>query len=196
MQVAEETQQGTDADQPVLRVVGGRAATAPATTAEWESIYRETVVQVYRYIYARVGNRADAEDLTTQVYMRALPRLRLPAAIQEIRSYLYATARTALADHWRHHYDAQLAILDDELPAPAASRASDEDKDEEAGVRRANEVLARLPDNYRQVLELRFLRGYSIRETAAALSLTVANTKVLQFRALRRAAERDAEAQQ
>ena len=182
-------------DQPALRVVGGEAA-SPATSDAWESIYRETVVQVYRYIYARVGNRADAEDLTTQVYMRALPRLRLPAAVQEIRSYLFATARTVLADHWRHHYDAQVAVLEDETPAPAMAQASEEGKDEEAGVRRANEVLSRLPDNYRQVLELRFLRGYSIRETAAALNLTVANTKVIQFRALRRAAERDAEEQE
>jgi RNA polymerase sigma-70 factor (ECF subfamily) len=181
------------ADDPILRVVGGRDP-APLSSAQWESIYRETVVQVYRYIYARVGNRADAEDLTTQVFMRALPRLRLPAAIQEIRSYLFATARTVLADHWRSHYDAQLAVLGDEVPAPVAISASDNEKSEEAGVRRANEVLARLPDNYREVLELRFLRGYSIRETAAALGVSVANAKVLQFRALRRAAERDAEA--
>lgn len=194
MLVAEETQSGTDDDQPLLRVVGG-ASTSAATSAHWESVYRETVVQVYRYIYARAGNRADAEDLTTQVYIRALPRLRLPASMPEIRSYLFATARTVLADHWRNHYDAPLVVLGDETPAPAARPSPPEREEDDPGVRRANEVLARLPDNYRQVLELRFLRGYSIRETATALNLTVANTKVLQFRALRRAAQRDQEAQ-
>ncbi|MGB2938743.1 MAG: sigma-70 family RNA polymerase sigma factor [Candidatus Dormiibacterota bacterium] len=192
--MAEETQSGTDDDQPLLRVVGG-ASTSAATSAHWESVYRETVVQVYRYIYARAGNRADAEDLTTQVYIRALPRLRLPASMPEIRSYLFATARTVLADHWRNHYDALLVVLGDETPAPAARPSPPEREEDDPGVRRANEVLARLPDNYRQVLELRFLRGYSIRETATALNLTVANTKVLQFRALRRAAQRDQEAQ-
>ena len=44
------------------------------------------------------------------------------------------------------------------------------------------------PANYRSVLEFRFLRGYSIRETAAAMGVSVANAKVLQLRALRRAA--------
>jgi DNA-directed RNA polymerase specialized sigma24 family protein len=91
---------------------------APATeSVQWEAVYRETAVIVYRFIYARVGNRPDAEDLTTQVFIRALPRLRLPAAIEEIRSYLLATSRTVLADHWRRHYDVQLAALDDGLPA-------------------------------------------------------------------------------
>ena len=49
-------------------------------------------------------------------------------------------------------------------------------------------ILDGLPDNYRSVLEFRFLRGYSIRETAAAMGVSVANAKVLQLRALRRAA--------
>ena|ERR1700737_4311229 len=162
------------------------AATAPASKpVQWEAVYRETAVIVYRFIYARVGNRPDAEDLTTQVFIRALPRLRLPAAIEEIRSYLLATARTVLADHWRRHYDVQLAALEDGLPAtPPEPR---DPASEEEGIRRANIVLANLPDNYRHVLELRFLRGYSLRETAEAMGVSLSNAKVLQHRALRRA---------
>ena len=155
-----------------------------AGSADWESTYRETVVLVYRFIYARVGNRPDAEDLTAEVYLRALPRLRLRAAMAEIRSYLMATARTVLADHWRRHYDVAFAALDETI----AANRSDDDHDDEAGVRRAGAILAALPDNYRRVLELRFLRGYSIRETAHELGISVANAKVVQFRALRRAA--------
>jgi RNA polymerase sigma-70 factor (ECF subfamily) len=157
---------------------------------EWESIYRETVVPVYRFIYARAGNRADAEDLTTQVFMRALPRLRLPAAIEEIRAYLFTTARTVLADHWRDHYDMRLAELREDLQPPTPR--DDDPARAEAGARRANDLLAALPENYRRVLELRFLRGYTLRETASELDLSLANVKVLQFRALRRAA-RDVE---
>jgi RNA polymerase sigma factor (sigma-70 family) len=141
---------------------------------------------VYRFLYARVGNRPDAEDLTTQVFMRALPRLRLAAAIEEIRSYLLATARTVLADHWRKHYDVHFAPIEDGIasqPKEGVDPTSEED-----GIRRANAVLARLPANYRQVLELRFLRGYSLRETAEAMGVSLANAKVLQHRALRRAA--------
>ena len=45
-----------------------------------------------------------------------------------------------------------------------------------------------MPDRFRQVLELRFLRGYSIREAAAEMAVSEANAKILQYRALRRAA--------
>ena len=50
-------------------------------------------------------------------------------------------------------------------------------------------VLEQLPDNYRRILELRFLQGRSIKESAAELGVTVANAKVLQHRALRLAAQ-------
>ncbi len=173
-------------NRPGLRVLSDEAPESAAVAGDWESVYRETVVLVYRYVYARVGNRPDAEDLTTQVFMRALPRLRLLAPIDQARGYLVATARTVLADHWRDRYDVKLAELDEDLLPP--SRPERSAKDEEEGVRRAGEILEALPDNYRRVLELRFLRGYSLRETAAALGITVGNAKVLQFRALRRAA--------
>jgi RNA polymerase sigma-70 factor (ECF subfamily) len=53
-------------------------------------------------------------------------------------------------------------------------------------------VLEGLPPHYRQVLELRFLRGYSIKETASAMGVSVGNAKVLQLRALRKAAAQGA----
>jgi len=173
----------SDVARPELRVVSPPDAEG---MAGWDEVYRETVVMIYRYIYARVGNRPDAEDLTTHVYMRALPRLRVEAAAAEVRSYLVTTAKTVLADHWRDHYDVQLAELDDTLAAPIVEEPTP--GDEEAGVRRAARILNSLPDHYRRVLELRFLRGYSLRETAGELGITVGNAKVLQHRALRRAA--------
>ncbi|HEV1998280.1 MAG TPA: sigma-70 family RNA polymerase sigma factor [Candidatus Dormibacteraeota bacterium] len=174
-------------EHPALSVVPDRFAAAPvAGGQDWESIYRATVILVYRYIYARVGNRADAEDLTTQVYMRALPRLRLAAAIEEIRSYLVATARSVMADHWRDRYDVKVGELEDSLATPIQYRTSE--ADEEAGVRRAGAILGALPDHYRRVLELRFLRGYSLRETALEMGISLSNAKVIQHRALRRAA--------
>jgi RNA polymerase sigma-70 factor (ECF subfamily) len=55
---------------------------------------------VYAFIYARVGNRADAEDLTQQVALKAIPRLRQGAPASAIRGYLFATARSVLGAFW------------------------------------------------------------------------------------------------
>jgi len=166
-----------------LRVV---AEENPA--AGWEALYRAHVIPIYRYVFARCGNRPDAEDITAGAFLRALPRLRPTASEGEARAYLRATARTLLAEHWAGHYGVEMAeYAEDSVVAPVSPTADDG----QGSRRRVAALLARLPDHYRRVLELRFLRGMSVRETAHEMEVSVANAKVLQWRALRRAAELD-----
>ena len=160
---------------PPLRVVG-----APDRQNDWESVYQEHVAPLYRYVYSRTGNTPDAEDVTSTTFLRALPRLRSDVSPGEIGAYLRTTARSVLADVWRQRHGTVLMEFDEQRDAtPAAEPIRDVD---------VSPILDSLPDNYRSVLEFRFLRGYSIRETAAAMGVSVANAKVLQLRALRRAA--------
>lgn len=154
--------------------------------ASWEELYRAHVVSVYRYVVSRCGNRPDAEDITAAVFLRALPRLRPGASEGEARAYLRATARSLLAEHWAAHYGVEMTeYVEGAVPAVAAATQDQG----EAGRRRVAALLDRLPDHYRRVLELRFLRGLSVRETAREMQVSVANAKVLQWRALRRAAD-------
>jgi RNA polymerase sigma factor (sigma-70 family) len=168
---------------PALRIVDGESY------ADWESVYAANAVAVYRLVFRQVGNRPDAEDLTEEVFLAALPRLRLPAQARSVRAYLAATARTVLAEHWRRHYAAPPTVaFADEVGVAALERP-----DEEPGGARALRLLALLPDRFRQVLELRFLRGLSVAQAAAEMGVSAGNARVLQHRALRRAAELAAE---
>jgi RNA polymerase sigma-70 factor (ECF subfamily) len=150
---------------------------------DWEVVYQDNVTWVYRTIYARVGNRPDAEDLTAEVFLAALRPLRLTASIPEVRAYLRATARTVLAAHWRETMGCEITSID-EIEAPPQSEEAISNAPQQVAA-----VLDALPDHYRRILELRFLQGRSIKETAAELGVTVANAKVLQHRALRLAAQ-------
>lgn len=155
--------------------------------ADWEAVYRDNVVRVYRLVLRRVGNPADAEDLTEEVMVRTLRTLRLPAPVRDVRSYLVKAVRSVLSEHWSHlHLDA--AALDAE--AAQLERVPQAVGDQ---ARRVRELLARLSPRSRQVLELRFLERRSVREAAAALGVTEGHLKVLQFRALREAAALAAE---
>jgi RNA polymerase sigma factor (sigma-70 family) len=145
---------------------------------DWEAVYQDNATWVYRTIYARVGNRADAEDLTAEVFLAALRPLRLTASVGEVRGYLRATARTVLAAHWRETLGREITSIDDIEQPPESEQAISTAPQRVAG------VLEQLPDNY-----LRFLQGRSIKESAAELGVTVANAKVLQHRALRLAAQ-------
>jgi RNA polymerase sigma factor (sigma-70 family) len=153
---------------------------------DWETIYLDNVKRLYRLMYARVGNRHDAEDLTSEVFMAALEPLRTSASKPEVRAYLIATARTVLAGYWRRTLGIEVTAIDvedairfmeDAPPPPSVP-------DDRAGL-----VLERLPARYRRILELRFLQSKSLKEVATEMRITVGNAKVLQHRALRRAAE-------
>jgi RNA polymerase sigma-70 factor (ECF subfamily) len=143
----------------------------------------EELELVYAYVYARVGNRADAEDVTQQVALKAIPRLRAGASPGAIRAYLFAAARSALATFW----SARFGLPEGELREDTwvESRRPDPAAD---SVDRVHRILDQLPSNYRRVLELRFLHGYSLKEVAAELGTTVGGVKVMQLRALRAAA--------
>jgi RNA polymerase sigma-70 factor (ECF subfamily) len=156
---------------------------------DWNAVYQDNATWVYRTIYARVGNQADAEDLTAEVFLAALRPLRLTVSIGEVRAYLRATARTVLAAHWRTTLGREITTIEDDIPAPPES----EESISTAPARVAG-LLDALPDQYRRILELRFLQACSIKESAADMGVSVANAKVLQHRALRLAAQvRDVE---
>jgi RNA polymerase sigma factor (sigma-70 family) len=160
----------------------------------FEEIYDAHVVPIYRFIYARVGNRPDAEDLTAQVFLRAVEQLDTSRDEAQIASWLYRVSQNAIADHWRAFYRLPVVAADDVAPgwepadtAEPMATAREPEADPPARSR-VTALLARLPERYRRVLELRFLERLSVAETAERMGISHGNAKVLQYRALRRAA--------
>lgn len=152
------------------------------------SLYEDNLHVIYRFIYSKVGNREEAEDLTSQVFIKAVRGIDSARGSASIQSWLFQVARTTIADHWRSFYQLRAHSLDDLLEAgwegpaesqPVAASATPQDR-----VRR---LLEQLPEHYRDVLTYRFLLNLSIKETAARMGLSEANVKVLQFRALKKA---------
>ena len=79
----------------------------PVTSSTTE-IALDELELVYAFIYARVGNRADAEDLTQLVALKAIPRLRPGSPPSAVRGYLFATARSVLGG-LHHEYSLEAA---------------------------------------------------------------------------------------
>ncbi|HEY7331699.1 MAG TPA: sigma-70 family RNA polymerase sigma factor [Candidatus Limnocylindria bacterium] len=158
----------------------------------FEEIYDEHVVPIYRFIHARVGNRPDAEDLTAQVFMRAIEQLDTSRDRGQIVSWLYRVSQNAIADYWRAFY--RLPVIGTEQVAPGwepmdpAATRERAPTDDGAAAARVHGLLERLPDRYARVLELRFLQRLSVAETADRMGITHGNAKILQYRALRKAA--------
>ena len=155
----------------------------------FEKVYDEHVVGVYRFIYARVGNHPDAEDLTAQVFVRAVEQLDTSREPGQIAAWLYRVAHNATADYWRAFYRLPLVGTDHVAPGwEPVDDAKPAAEPDERSADRVQALLRRLPEHYRRVLELRFLERLSVAETATAMGISNGNARVLQYRALRRAA--------
>ncbi len=161
-----------------------------ANVQEFQTFYQENLGRIYRYVYSKVGNREEAEDLTSQIFMKAVRGADTERGAQSMQKWLFQVARTTIADYWRAHYRIATNSLEELLdsgwegPAedgPLAMTGKPEDK--------VRSILQALPEHYREVLTCRFLLNLSVRDTAIRMSLTEANVKVLQFRALKSASK-------
>jgi RNA polymerase sigma-70 factor (ECF subfamily) len=164
---------------------GTATAPAPAGTV-LSSAFQENAAAIYRFIYAKVGNRAAAEDLTSEVFLKAVRWLAPDRSADSIRAWLYTVARSTIADYWREQSQQPTVPLEDRdtllfcgTEGPQEVRRTRE---------RAWRILDALPEREREVLRLRFLHGYTAPEIARALGLLPDHVRVLQLRALRRAA--------
>lgn len=161
-------------------------------------IYRKYVEVVYKFVYYRVGNREEAEDLTSETFIKMMGSLHSFSFDSKFKTWLLGIAKHTILDYFRKHYKNRTLALDDFLNVDLGNSLAiepvfefDEAKDEKPAKfeEKVRAILGKLPKHYRDVLELRFLKGYSIRETAEELGKTISNIKVLQYRALHKAQE-------
>jgi RNA polymerase sigma-70 factor, ECF subfamily len=152
--------------------------------AALEELYLLHFDRIYSYLHLSLGNRHDAEDLTTQTFLRmleAIGRFRWQSA--PFSAWLFRIAHNLAMDHFRARRRVQTEEDVPELPGTEESSAEDQALDSlgESGML---ELIERLSAEQRQVLTLKFLFGFTNAEVAAILEKTEGAVKSLQHRAL------------
>ena len=179
-----------DAGVQGSRVTSNIGFSGGANVQEFRTFYEENLGLIYRFVYSKVGNREEAEDLTSQIFMKAVRGVDTERGPQSMQKWLFQVARTTIADYWRVHYRISSSSLDQLLEIGWEGPADEEPVARSSTpTERVHRILQGLPEHYREVLTCRFLLNLSIRDTANRMCLTEANVKVLQFRALKRAAD-------
>jgi RNA polymerase sigma-70 factor (ECF subfamily) len=150
---------------------------AQADPARFLDLYERHVDRVYAFVSCRVRNRATAEDITSEVFEQALAQLgRFEWRGVPFVAWLFRIASNALADRLRR--DARESHeLPDEIP----------DIHDVEDIERCValfQLVGRLPDAQRQVIQMRFVEEKSIRDIAVALDRSEGAVKQLQLRAL------------
>jgi RNA polymerase sigma-70 factor, ECF subfamily len=160
----------TDDDQALVEA-------AKADPGKFAQLYDRHVDRIYAYVSRRTPDRAAAEDITSEVFEKALAQLRqFEWRGTPFVAWLYRIAANAVADRWRKEGGRFTETLSD---VPEAGELDDIE-------RRVMlfELVDRLPNAQRQVIRMRFTEERSIRDIAAALGRSEGAIKQLQLRAL------------
>jgi RNA polymerase sigma-70 factor, ECF subfamily len=150
---------------------------AQADPARFLELYDQNFHRVYAYAIRRTGVRAEAEDITSQVFERALTNLsRFEWRGVPFVAWLYRIAANALADRRRE------TGRDSSDPPPDVPDGRESEELERRTM--VFQLVDRLPEAQRRVIEMRFVEEKSIREVAAVLDRSEGAVKQLQLRAL------------
>lgn len=161
------------------------AARASAGDAEaFGALYDRYVEAVYRYVYYRVRNEAEAEDVTSDVFFKALRAITRYEPRQPFLAWLYRIARNAVIDRVRRQRPQ--VPFEDALRHPGADRVVDPDAgldviSDKAALRTA---ISQLTPLQQDVIILRYVEGLDTKEIGKILGRRDGTVRGIEFRAL------------
>jgi RNA polymerase sigma-70 factor, ECF subfamily len=154
---------------------------------DFTELYRAHLRDVYSYSYYRIGNHHDAEDLTEQTFLQAyrhFERAQRESNGRPLRPWLIRIAHNLAANYYRDRSRRPVTQLDDAavLTSPRGTEEMVEGREE---VKEVLEGVAKLPDDRREALIMRFALGMDNKEIARAMDRSEGATKVLIHRAIK-----------
>lgn len=155
----------------------------------YEVLYDSYVAPIYRFILFKVSNPSDAEDITSDVFLRVWNYLteKDRPSVRNFRSFVYQVARNAIIDYYRKQatQSAHTEPLD-----PAAEIATSEDLFVQVAdadeTRQVLLAIKKLKREYQDVLLLRYIEEYSHKEIAQALGKSPTTVRVTLHRATKK----------
>ena len=147
-------------------------------------LYDAYMERIYRFVYFRVEDQQTAEDITSQVFLKAWNNLdRFSFNRTPYLAWLYTIAHNAVIDHYRTR-KVTTALDDVQLSQQDHAEAVENDIDLSAEMRLVKEALQLLTDDQQKVLTLKFIEGMSNHEIASHLGKREGAIRALQMRGL------------
>lgn len=158
----------------------------------FSQVYDLYVTPIYRFIYFKVATRQDAEDLTSEAFLRVWQYIsETEEKIENLRALLYRVARNLVIDSYRQKARREFTQDNEMLDTIKDDKQQDllakiEDQFE---MKNIELVLRKMKDEYREIIILRFLEELTISEIAKVLDKSKGSVRVLLHRALKVAKE-------
>lgn len=154
-----------------------RVEAAQADPNRFSELYEQHFERVYAFVARRVGNTEDAQDLTSEVFHRALAKIgSFEWRGAPFSAWLFRIATNEIADRWRR--------LARERNAPPLTVAGEPSLEEVEYRARLFRLVDGLPADQQHVIRQRFAAQRTIRDIAQSLGRSEGAVKQLQFRGL------------
>ncbi|GIS68709.1 MAG: DNA-directed RNA polymerase sigma-70 factor [Chloroflexota bacterium] len=157
-------------------------------SSAFEALYDHFYDQIFRYIAFKTSDSLIAEDLTEDVFLRMLESIRkFKPQGHPFSSWLFRIAHNRVIDHYRKRGRDKNVPLDTILTTVGESQSTlDTYVETKLAMREVNQAMENLTDLQREVLNLRFAGGLSIKETAEAVNRNENSVKALQHSAVKK----------
>jgi RNA polymerase sigma-70 factor, ECF subfamily len=151
-------------------------------------LYERYVSEIYRYAFYRLGNQQDAEDITANAFIKTweyLPKIyERDGSIRNFRNWLYRVTKNLIIDYFRTKKTVPLenGVYDGQDPR-------DNTTEENIQTGHLKKAIMQLRPDYQEIVILRFINQLSHKEIAKILKLSTGQTRILQYRALKKLRE-------
>lgn len=150
-------------------------------TQAFGKIYDELVKPVYRYVYYRVDKEV-AEDITEEAFFKAWKNLKkYKKGKHPFSAWLYRIAHNLVVDYYRKN-KVTIEAMDDRLADDRQTPAQKTNL--KLTQMRVRKMIKKLPNNYQQIIVLKYINDLDNKEIATVLNKTEGSVRTLQFRAL------------
>lgn len=157
-------------------------------------LYDEYVKSIYRFVYSKISSKEQAEDVTSETFLRFWNAIQRGEEIRHVRGMLYRIARHLIIDVYRRRQTASIVgpvtFQEDETSTDTEALLSDAGKasramEAQADVALLMEQVGQLKEDYQDVLMLRLVEDLSFQDIAEALGKQAGAVRVLYHRALK-----------
>jgi RNA polymerase sigma-70 factor (ECF subfamily) len=147
----------------------------------FEHYYNQFIGPIYRYIALRVSNRGEAEDLTSEIFLKVLEHFEDYDQTRPFSNWIYTIAHNHVINYFKQH-KTTLSLEDiEQLKLPSNIAAEYEIQDE---MERVQKTMKQLSHEKQQLIEMRYMAGYSYKQMGEILEKEENTVKVATFRSI------------
>jgi RNA polymerase sigma-70 factor (ECF subfamily) len=152
----------------------------------FSKVYDLYVERIYRFVYFKVSSQEQAQDLTSDVFLKTWQAIIDGKDIRNLNAFIYKVARNLVIDYYRQERKREVALEQDEVEQQQITVVLDQLKEVETKleVEKIEAKLKELKEEYREVIILRFIEGLSIKEIAEIVDKKTGTVRVILYRAI------------